>query len=247
MTSGAPPPRRTFYGRIRGKALRPNQRRLLEDLLPRLAVHGVARAGTPGRVPVDPAALFGPGRPVWLEIGFGGGEHLVHQAISHPEVGLIGCEPFVNGVAMALARIEAAGLGNLRLHAGDARDLLDLLPAACLARVFLLYPDPWPKTRHRERRFMNPENLVALARVMAPGAELRLATDIPDYVAHALAALAATGGFVVQDGPDDWVWPWPGWPGTRYEAKALREGRVPQYLSILRDDAPSVDDTRPIA
>lgn len=239
--------RRTFYGRIRGKALRPNQRRLLEEALPRLAVPGVARAGTPGRVPVDPAALFGMGRPVWLEIGFGGGEHLVHQALSHPEVGLIGCEPFVNGVAMALARIEAAGLENLRLHAGDARDLLDLLPAASLARVFLLYPDPWPKTRHRARRFMNPDNLAALARVMAPGAELRLATDIPDYVAHGLAAIAATGSFSVQGGPEDWARPWLGWPGTRYEAKALREGREPQYLSILRTDAAPVDGARPIA
>jgi tRNA (guanine-N7-)-methyltransferase len=243
----APGHRRTFYGRIRGKALRPNQRRLLEELLPRLSVPGVARAGMPGRTPVDTATLFGPERPVWLEIGFGGGEHLVDQALSHPEVGLIGCEPFINGLAMALARIEAAGPGNLRLHAGDARDLLDLLPTASLARVFLLYPDPWPKTRHRARRFMNSENLAALARVMVAGAELRLATDIPDYVDHALAALAVSRAFAVQGGPEDWTRPWPGWPGTRYEAKALREGRVPQYLTILRTAAAPVDDARPIA
>jgi tRNA (guanine-N7-)-methyltransferase len=245
--NGAPGHRRTFYGRMRGKALRPNQRRLLEELLPRLAVPGVARAGMPGRTPVDTATLFGPERPVWLEIGFGGGEHLVHQALSHPEIGLIGCEPFINGVAMALARIEAAGPGNLLLHAGDARDLLDLLPPASLARVFLLYPDPWPKTRHRARRFMNFENLAALARVMVEGAELRLATDIPDYVDHALAALAVSRAFAVQGGPEDWTRPWPGWPGTRYEAKALREGRVPQYLTILRTAAAPVDDARPIA
>jgi tRNA (guanine-N7-)-methyltransferase len=245
--NGAPGHRRTFYGRIRGKALRPNQRRLLEELLPRLAVPGVARAGMPGRTPVDTATLFGPERPVWLEIGFGGGEHLVHQALSHPEIGLIGCEPFINGVAMALARIEAAGPGNLLLHAGDARDLLDLLPPASLARVFLLYPDPWPKTRHRARRFMNFENLAALARVMVEGAELRFATDIPDYVDHALAALAASRAFAVQGEREDWTRPWPGWPGTRYEAKALREGRVPQYLTILRTAAAPVDDARPIA
>jgi tRNA (guanine-N7-)-methyltransferase len=247
---GARPHARTFYGRIRGKALRPNQQRLLAELLPTVAVPGVGRAGAGDRTPIDPAALFGPGRPVWLEIGFGGGEHMVHTAASHPEVGLIGCEPFVNGVAMALARIETTGVTNLRLHAGDARDLIDLLPDASLARVFLLYPDPWPKTRHRARRFMNPENLAALARIMQPGAALRLATDIPDYAAHAraaVAALGAGGGFALRGGPTDWARPWPGWPGTRYEAKALRAGRSPQYLSFLRTGAAAVDGDRPIA
>lgn len=243
------PPVRKFYGRIRGKSLRPNQRRLLAELLPRLAVPGVGHAGAGDRAPVDPASLFGPGRPVWLEVGFGGGEHLVHTALAHPEVGLIGCEPFLNGVAMALAHIDATGVGNVRLHASDARDLIDLLPDACLGRVFLLYPDPWPKTRHRERRFMNSENLMALARVMQAGAELRLATDIPAYVSHALAAVAATEGFVVQGSAKDWASPWSGWPGTRYEAKALREGRVPHYLSFRRADggATAVDADRPIA
>ncbi len=194
--AGAPEgPRRVFYGRLRGKTLRPNQGRLLRDLLPRLAVPGVGRPGDEGRAPVEPAALFGDARPVWLEIGFGGGEHLAELAAAHPEVGLIGAEPFVNGVAMALARIEAAAVGNVRIHAGDARDLIDLLPAGSLARVYLLYPDPWPKTRHRERRFMNAENLAALARAMPPGAELRLATDIEDYVRHAVRAVAAAPGF----------------------------------------------------
>ncbi len=231
---GQPGPRRVFYGRIRGKALRPNQERLLADLLPRLAVPGVVRAGLPGARPVDLGALFG-ARPVWLEVGFGGGEHLAHQAALNPDIGLIGAEPFVNGVAMALARIEAAGLGNVRIHPGDARDLIDLLPDGGLARVFVLYPDPWPKTRHWERRFMGEENLRALRRIMAPGAELRLASDIPEYVAHALRAVAAAGGFAVQGGPGDWARPWPDWTRTRYEAKALREGRTPQYLSFLRD------------
>ncbi len=233
--AGAPTgPRRVFYGRLRGKTLRPNQARLLAELLPRLAVPGVARPGEAGRAPVDPAALFGDGRPVWLEIGFGGGEHLADLAAAHPGVGVIGAEPFVNGVAMALARIEAAGVGNVRIHAGDARDLLELLPEAALARVYLLYPDPWPKTRHRARRFMNADNLAALARVTPPGAELRLATDIEDYVRHALRAVAAAPGFVVKGGPQDWRAPWPGWRRTRYEAKALREGRTPQYLVFRR-------------
>lgn len=236
MTSpDEPGPRgRVFYGRLRGKGLRPNQSRLLRDLLPRLAVPGVTRAGVADRAPVDPAALFGDARPVWLEIGFGGGEHLADLAAAHPEVGVIGAEPFVNGVAKALARIEAAGVENVRIHAGDARDLIDLLPNAALARVYLLYPDPWPKTRHRERRFMNPENLAALVRVMPAGAELRLATDIEDYVQHALREADAAPGFVVEDGPADWRAPWPGWRTTRYEAKALREGRTPSYLIFRR-------------
>ena len=223
-----------FYGRLRGKTLKPNQARLLRDLLPRLAVPGVGRPGAEGRAPVEPAALFGDARPVWLEVGFGGGEHLAELAAAHPEVGLIGAEPFVNGVAMALARIEAAAVGNVRIHAGDARDLIDLLPAGSLARVYLLYPDPWPKTRHRERRFMNAENLAALARAMAPGAELRLATDIEDYVRHAVRAVAAAPGFTVSGGPAEWRAAWPGWRTTRYEAKALREGRTPNYLIFRR-------------
>ena len=228
-------PWRKLFGRRRGKALRPRQQRLLAELLPRLAVPGVARAGDPARAPVDPVALFGDGRPVWLEIGFGGGEHLVHQAKANPAVGMIGCEPFVNGVAMALARIEEAGVGNVRLHPGDARDLIELLPDGAVARAFLLYPDPWPKARHRERRFMHPANLALLARVMPAGAALRLATDIPAYVEHALEAVAASGDFRLDPecGPDH-ARPWPDWPGTRYEAKAVRAGRRPHYLTFLR-------------
>jgi tRNA (guanine-N7-)-methyltransferase len=183
----------------------------------------------PGRTPLDRAALFGD-KPVWLEIGFGGGEHLAAQAAANPDVGLIGCEPFVNGVAMALGRIAAAGLTNVRLHAGDARDLIEVLPPEVLSRVFLLYPDPWPKARHHRRRFANAENLAALRRAMAPGAELRLATDIDDYVEHALAAVSAAAGWRAREEPG----PWPDWPGTRYEAKALREGRRPRYLTLVR-------------
>jgi tRNA (guanine-N7-)-methyltransferase len=228
-------PWRNLYGRRRGKALRPGQKRLVEELLPKLRVPGVAPPGDPLRAAVDPRALFPDGRPLWLEVGFGGGEHLVHQARSNPEVGLIGCEPYVNGVAMALARIAVANVGNVRLHPGDARDLIELLPPASVARVFLLYPDPWPKARHARRRFMHPENLAMLARVMPPGAELRLATDIPGYVAHALEAVAAGEAFRhdERNGADHGT-PWPGWPGTRYEAKALRAGRRGHYLTFIR-------------
>jgi tRNA (guanine-N7-)-methyltransferase len=232
--TGREGPRRTFYGRLRGKTLRPNQTRLLRELLPRLAISGVAGAGDGTRAAVDPAALFGDARPVWLEIGFGGGEHLADLAAAHPEIGLIGAEPFLNGVAKALARIEAAGLPNVRLHPGDARDLIDLLPDGSLARVYLLYPDPWPKTRHRARRFVNPENLAALARAMAPGAELRLATDIADYARDAVRAVAAAPGFAPPDAGRDPGAAWPEWRTTRYEAKALREGRTPCYLIFRR-------------
>jgi tRNA (guanine-N7-)-methyltransferase len=219
-----------LYGRRHGKRLKPSQARLLETLLPELRIPGVDPVENPERRPLD--AIFDDGRPLWLEVGFGGGEHMVAQASAHPEVGLVGCEPFVNGVAMALGRIAAAGVGNVRIHPGDARDLIELLPAASVGRVFLLYPDPWPKVRHHRRRFASAENLAALHRVMTPGAELRLATDIADYADHAREAVAASLGFrIAADG----FAPWADWTGTRYEAKALAAGRRPQYLTIRRE------------
>ena len=157
------------------------------------------------------------------------------MAASNPDTGIIGCDAYINGVAMLLSGIERAGVANLAIHPGDARDLMDVLPAGSVAQVFLLYPDPWPKKRHHKRRFISPENLDPLARIMAPGATLRLATDIGDYVRHALEVLDRDGRFVwLAEGPEDWRTAWPGWPGTRYEAKALREGRIPHYLSFRR-------------
>lgn len=224
--------RRKFHGRRHGKALTAAQRRRIAEMLPGIAVPGLEPEADPQRVPLDARALFGDDRALWLEIGFGSGEHLVRQARAHPQAGLIGCEPFVNGVAAALGAIEAAGTRNVRLHAGDARDLIEVLAEGALARVFLLYPDPWPKTRHRERRFMSRENLGALARVMAPGSELRLATDIPRYVDHALGEVAGQGGFaeLPRDRPEAWA----DWEPTRYEVKARAAGRGPQYLSFRR-------------
>jgi tRNA (guanine-N7-)-methyltransferase len=225
-------PRRNLYGRRHGKKLKPSQRRLLAELLPRLRIAGVAPEENLGRRPLAREALFADVRPVWLEVGFGGGEHLVHQAAANPGVGLIGCEPFVNGVAKALAAVERAGVANVRLYPGDARDLIELLPRGVLGRAFLLYPDPWPKARHARRRFASRENLAALAPAMAPGAELRLATDIADYAEHALAEVAASPGWrVASDGGE----PWEDWPGTRYEAKAIRAGRRPRYLTLVRE------------
>ncbi|MEM9145304.1 MAG: tRNA (guanine(46)-N(7))-methyltransferase TrmB [Pseudomonadota bacterium] len=241
MSDKTPPARddgapwRNFYGRRHGKKLRPGQRTLLDTRLAALAPTGVGWEDNPERRPLDLAALFGDRREVWLEIGFGGGEHMIATAAAHPEIGLIGCEPFINGVAMLLAGIERAGVRNLRIHPGDARDLMDVLPAGAVGRAYLLYPDPWPKKRHWKRRFVSAANLDALARVMAPGAELRLATDIGDYVRHSLERIVAHPAFVwTAEGPQEWRAPWPGWPGTRYEAKALAEGRRPHYLRALR-------------
>lgn len=195
---------------------------------------GVDPDQNPARAPLDLAALFPGADDLWLEVGFGGGEHLIATAEAHPGVALIGCEPFVNGVAMCLSALEGRDLPNLRLHPGDARFLLDVLPPASLGRVYLLYPDPWPKRRHHERRFFGDANLDALARAMRPGAELRLATDVPDYVRHARAVAAARPDFACLTPPGSDAAPWEGWPGTRYEAKALREGRAPAYLRFRR-------------
>ncbi len=218
--------RRTLWGRRHGKTLRASQKAYLAEDLGPLAVPGIG-----GGTLIDPRAVFGDARPLWLEIGFGAGEHLVHQAALHPEVGLIGAEPFVNGVAMLLGRIRAAGVANLRVHPGDARDVLDVLPAGTLARVFLLYPDPWPKRRHGDRRFLSAAHLGPLARAMAPGAELRLATDVAGYAAEALRRVPAHG-FELSAG--DASVPWPDWTQTRFEAKALEAGRKPAYYTFQR-------------
>ncbi|RMD91279.1 MAG: tRNA (guanosine(46)-N7)-methyltransferase TrmB [Alphaproteobacteria bacterium] len=226
-------PWRNFYGRRHGKALRDSQRAYLTEDLARLSPGPVSWEENPERRPLDLEALFG-ARPVWLEIGFGGGEHMVHQARLNPDVGLIGCEPFINGVAMLLGKIREAGVENLRVYPGDVRDLFDVLPDASIEKAFLLYPDPWPKKRHHRRRFVTPEHLEPLARVMAPGGEFRVATDIPDYVRQTLEEVPRHGFAWLAEGPEDWRRPWDDWLPTRYEQKALREGRVPHYLTFRR-------------
>ncbi len=229
--SGAP--WRNFYGRTKGKTLKPAQERYLAEDLPRLAVTGVGWDENPERAPLDVAALTG-GRALWLEVGFGGGEHMVHQAAGNPGVTVLGCEPFVNGVAMALGKMRRAGVSNVRLHPGDARDLLDVLPRGSVDRAFLLYPDPWPKARHHRRRFVTPEHLEPLFAAMAPDSTLRIATDIPDYVRQSLLEVPKAGFVWTAKGPGDWREPWSDWLSTRYEQKALREGRRPHYLTFLR-------------
>ncbi|MCR9068239.1 MAG: tRNA (guanine(46)-N(7))-methyltransferase TrmB [Rhodobacteraceae bacterium] len=227
-------PHRNFYGRRKGQHLKDSQARFLAEDLAGLSPGPVDWEVNPERVPLDLGALFG-GRPVWLEVGFGGGEHMVHQASENPDVGIIGCEPYINGVAMLLGKIRASGVENLRVYPGDVRDLFDVLPDASLRRAFLLYPDPWPKARHHRRRFVTPEHLQPLARVMAPGAEFRVATDIPDYVRQTLQEVPKAGFVWTAQGPADWRVPWDDWISTRYELKALREGRVPHYLTFRRE------------
>jgi tRNA (guanine-N7-)-methyltransferase len=223
-----PVERRNFYGRIHGKTLRGSQKTYLAEDLDALSLAGVTRDENPDRTAID-LSRFG-AKPLWLEIGFGGGEHLVHMAATYPEIGLIGCEPFVNGIAMLLGKIRAAGVSNLAIHPGDVRDLFDVLPAASIAKAFLNYPDPWPKARHHRRRFVTPGYLGALARVLQPGAEFRVATDIADYVRQTLEEVPQAGFELVYEGTQ----PWDDWHSTRYEQKALREGRPPHYLTYRR-------------
>ncbi len=220
---------RAFFGRRKGKKLRAHQAGLIDTLLPRLAIDLTIPP------PADLRSLFGGVDDVRMEIGFGGGEHFVSEAERHPRTGYIGAEPFVNGMAKALAAIEARDLGNIRLHHGDAAELLAWLPASSLARVDLLYPDPWPKRRHWKRRFVQDESVAALARVLKTGGEFRFATDISDYTAWTLVRLLRSRVFVwTAERADDWRLPWPGFDSTRYEAKAKREGRRSSYLTFRK-------------
>lgn len=229
--SGAP--WRNFYGRFKGKTLRPNQKEFLEEDLEALSPGPVGWDVNPDREKLDVNAMFD-GRPLWLEIGFGGGEHLVHMAKTYPEIGIIGCEPFINGVAMLLGKIREAGVTNLKVHPGDARNLFDVLPDGCVEKAFLNYPDPWPKKRHHRRRFVTQEHLQPLAQVMAEGSEFRVATDIPDYVRQTMQEVPKAGFEWLAEGPSDWREPWGDWISTRYEQKALREGRAPHYMTFRR-------------
>jgi tRNA (guanine-N7-)-methyltransferase len=218
-----------LFGRRKGHALRPRQAALLETLLPRLALDLAAPA------PADLRTLFEDVDDVRLESGFGGGEHLIAEAERHPRTGFIGIEPFVNGMAKALAAIDGRKLENIRLHHGDATDVLAWLPAASLARFDLLYPDPWPKRRHWKRRFVQDRSVAAIARAVRPGGEFRFASDIADYTAWTLARLMRSRDLTwTAERADDWRLPWPGFSSTRYEAKAKRAGRVPCYLIFKR-------------
>lgn len=236
-------PFRNLYGRRKGRPLRLGQQNLMEEDLPRLSLPGfepeaISAGGSPlaPPAPLDPRALFPGAASVRMEIGFGGGEHLVACAFAEPGVGFIGCEHFAQGVAKLLADLaRRGGVENVRLAAGDARAVLDALPEASLERIYLLYPDPWPKRRHEERRFVSEANLDSMARVLKPGGELRLATDILDYARRSLKMLDARKDFETSPRTRaDWSQPWENWPGTRYEAKAKAAGRPQHYLIFTR-------------
>jgi len=219
-----------LHGRRHGGRLRPDRRRLLEARLPDLAF------GLPASGALEPAALFeSPPAEVWLEIGFGSGEHLLAQAHARPDVGIVGCEPYIRGVACLLAAIEAAASRNVRIFTDDARLLLSRLAPASLARVFALFPDPWPKKRHHKRRLISAATLDALARAMADDAELRIATDHVGYGRWILRHLIAHADFHwCARVPADWRRPPPDWPATRYQGKAEAAGRVPIFLVFRR-------------
>ena len=218
----------SFYGRRKAQKLRDGQADLFETLLPDLIL--------PAELPADLSTLF-PFNPrdIRLEIGFGGGEHLLAAARAEPDVGFIGCEPFINGMAKLLACIAREDLANIRLWPEDAAPLLSRLPEAALARVDLFYPDPWPKRRQRKRRFVSPETLNGIARVLRPGGSFRFASDIDDYVGWTLARIAAQDNLVWSPAHSaEWTEPFEGWVRTRYETKAFAAGRVPSYLRIRR-------------
>lgn len=216
---------RAFFGRRKGHPLRARQVALFDALLPRIALDLSKPA------PADLRVIFGGAENLRLEIGFGGAEHLIAQALANPRSGFIGSDGFVNATAKALIAIDDNSLENIRLHAGDASELIDWLPAGSLTRIDLLYPDPWPKRRHWKRRFIQDDSLKRLARILKSGGELRFATDIADYAAYALARVMRSNDFVwTAECAEDWRKPWDGFSRTRYEAKAIREGRTPAYF-----------------
>ena len=210
------------FGRRRGRTLSPRQQSLLSELLPKVSLR--AQLKTEQKY-----------ASTWLEIGFGGGEHLVWQAVHNPTVMLWGCEPFEDGVVKVLAAIEERKLPNISVHDDDARDIIRLIPAKTIDRVFILFPDPWPKRKHHKRRLINSRLLQELAHVMTQGAELRIGTDIDDYARTILMAFQQEPSFIWQAARStDWLLRPSDWPQTRYEAKAIREGRRSVYLCFNR-------------
>lgn len=209
--------------------MKPRQARLMEELLPNVS------APDPAEGAIDPAIMFPSAKEMWLEVGFGGGEHLAWQAAHHPDIGMIGAEPFVNGVGKLLVQIEDRKLENVRIHFGDARPLMEALPDASLSRLFVLHPDPWPKKRHYKRRMISPWFFDEAARLLRQGGELRVASDIPDYIRWTLMHGQNAKAFEwTAEIADDWKERPADWPQTRYEAKSLKEGRKPAYLIFRR-------------
>ena len=214
------------FGRRRGKKLRPGRERLVDELLPKITFD----------TELGLAEQFGPDtKDIWMEIGFGGGEHLAAQALTHPHIGFIGAEPFINGVAKLVSTINDEGIKNIRIHPDDVRFIFPSIPDDSLGRVFILFPDPWPKARHIKRRLITPETLSALARMMRSGAQLVVASDHAEYIGWALLQINQHPDFSwMAENAADWRTPPPGWITTRYEEKALIKGIKSTYLVFQR-------------
>ncbi len=216
--------RRRLWGRAKGKALSAYQKNLMENLLPQVSIPAE-----------NPLAGLNDYTSISLEIGFGGGEHLLHCAGLYSDHCFLGAEPFVNGVAKALTGIEKRGVSNIRLHHGDARKIMETLPEASLDAIYILYPDPWPKPRHYKRRLIEEEFIADVHRILKPGGRLYFASDIISYIDWALARILRSGKFSWDmHSASDWLTPYDNWPSTRYEAKALREGRTPHYFTFIK-------------
>ncbi len=251
-----------LYGRRQDRPLKQRQQALMDTLLPMVSIavptvgHSGSCADESKLGSLDPKSLFGPltaplsehddandvvskntvPDDIWLEVGFGGGEHLAWQAAQNPHIGMIGAEPFINGVAKLLTHMDDGALKNIRMHHGDVRPLLEILREGCIAKMFVLHPDPWPKARHHKRRMINPWFFEQAARLVKPGGELRIASDIEDYVSWTLMHAQNQPWFEwTAQKSADWLERPADWPQTRYEAKALREGRTPTYLIFRRN------------
>lgn len=222
---------RNFYGRFKGKSLSARQHGSLHTEFEKYSLKNISWEENSKRKKIKLSEVFNE-KSVWLEIGFGGGEHLVHQAKLNPDIGFIGCEPYQNGVAKLMGKLSADPRKNIKLYDGDVRNMFDVLAKNSISKVFLLYPDPWPKKRHHRRRFVTQEFLAPLYETMKPGSILRIATDIEDYVRQALQEVPKAGFQWLAKDASDWRDPWQDWVSTRYEIKALKEARTPHYLTF---------------
>ena len=224
---------RNFYGRFKGPTLTKKQEILLKIELPKFIIDSVDVTDNPERQFLN-LRKYTNNKPLWLEIGFGSGEHLLNQAQLNPDVVFFGCEPYINGVASLLGKIKEKRINNIFIYPGDVRNLFDVLPSNSIDRVFLLYPDPWPKKRHNRRRFVNPEYLIPLCRVMKIAAQFRIATDVKEYCSHAFQEVLKLDFILKEQNQNDFSSPWEGWSPTRYEKKAQKDNKTSYYMTFQK-------------
>ncbi len=224
---------RNFYGRFRGPSLTKKQEFLLKIELPKVIIDSVNVTDNSERQVLN-LTKYIKSKPLWLEIGFGSGEHLINQAQLNPSIVFFGCEPYINGVASLLAKIKEKRINNIFIYPGDVRNLFDVLPSNSIDRVFLLYPDPWPKKRHNRRRFVNPEYLIPLCRVMKVAAQFRIATDVKEYRNHAVQEVLKLDFILREQNQNDFSSPWEDWFPTRYEKKAQKNNKTSYYMTFQK-------------